>query len=274
MKRDTNLNIRRIVAGWFLPGVAILCLSACAGFADAFPDDHGDDAGTASGLSIGVQNGGTIEQFLDHDFWQFTVQDDMQYSVTVTPTTLDDGTVRLLGPDGVAVLVVSNSVGNGAATFEYAHVSGPFDLYVDVGGFVEFTTGVYTIQVQEGPITDIDLDGMADVWEQQNFGDLGHDGGGNQDGDDVNDLGEYLAGTNPNLAGDSLVVTACEQVGQQRHLSWRSAPVRYYDVSISHDLGGAVWAPIGTKSSTSTNTTFVDNALIPSNIFYRVELSP
>jgi len=274
MKRAVKLHFRRNTAGSFLACFAASCLAAVTGFADAFPDDHGDDAGSSTPLAIGVPDGGNIEQFIDHDFWQFAVQDDKQYTVTVTPTTLDDGAIRLLGPDGIVVLVESNSVGTGAATVEYAHLSGPFTLYVDVGGFVEFTTGAYNIEILEGPIADVDFDGMADVWEQQNFGNLGRDGSGDMDGDQVTDLGEYLAGTNPNLVGDSLVVTEFEEIGPQRHLTWRSAPARYYDIAICHDIGGSAWVPIGTKSSTSTRTTFVDNAPIPSNTFYRVELSP
>lgn len=48
--------------------------------------------------------------------------------------------------------------------------------------------------------TDSDADGMDDVWEIANFGDLSKTASGDEDGDGVSNLDEYHAGTDPNLA--------------------------------------------------------------------------
>ena len=255
-------------------GLVLFGLAERSGLADQFPDDHGDDASTATSLIAGVPSGGTIERFVDHDVWQFLVQDNRQYMVMVTPTTLDDAMVRLLGPDGESLIGIFDSVGAGVAAFHYAHPSGPFTLYVDVSGFVEFTTGDYDIEVWEEVIGDSDLDAMADVWENHHFGNLDLDGSGDQDADGVTDRGEYLAGTHPLLSGDALAVTAFEGVGPQGLLTWRSAPARYYDVKISSEIDGSNWVTIGTGSSMSTSTTQVIGVPFRSGSFYRVQLSP
>ncbi|MFT3866939.1 MAG: HYR domain-containing protein [Nibricoccus sp.] len=55
---------------------------------------------------------------------------------------------------------------------------------------------------------DADQDGMDDVWELQYFGDLGHSGNADADGDGLTDIQEFVLGTNPTLAdGDGDLLT-------------------------------------------------------------------
>ena len=56
-------------------------------------------------------------------------------------------------------------------------------------------------------LQDLDQDGMADVWENQYFGNLSRDGTGDYDGDGVRDLLEFLLGTDPAARIDLVVYT-------------------------------------------------------------------
>jgi hypothetical protein len=52
-------------------------------------------------------------------------------------------------------------------------------------------TETYTVQ-------DTDDDGLLDAWEQQHFGDLSRDAAGDEDGDGLSNLNEYLRAADPN----------------------------------------------------------------------------
>ncbi len=56
-------------------------------------------------------------------------------------------------------------------------------------------------------LQDLDQDGMADVWENQYFGNLSRDETGDYDGDGVSDLLEFLLGTDPAARIDLVVYT-------------------------------------------------------------------
>jgi hypothetical protein len=55
--------------------------------------------------------------------------------------------------------------------------------------------------------TDSDGDSMPDHWENNYFGDTLRDGSGDFDGDGIVDFDEYLAGYNPDFAGNTLEVS-------------------------------------------------------------------
>ena len=62
-------------------------------------------------------------------------------------------------------------------------------------------SGTTPVDDPETPVDadDTDADGMPDVWEIEQFGDLYHDGTGDLDGDGTSDLDEYTAGTDPKV---------------------------------------------------------------------------
>jgi hypothetical protein len=93
--------------------------------------------------------------------------------------------------------VFTNS-GNGNAYFNWTPSVGQAGLYTitytATDGALASSRSA-TIRVNSAD--DTDGDGMDDAWEIEHFGNLDRDGSGDFDGDGVNDLDEYLNGTDP-----------------------------------------------------------------------------
>lgn len=86
---------------------------------------------------------------------------------------------------------------------------------------------------------DSDGDGIADAWENLHFGGLGvADATSNTDGDPTSDLGEYEAGTDPNLASSYFRITSqvFDPGADTVDLSFTSSENRLYRIESSGDL--------------------------------------
>jgi hypothetical protein len=90
--------------------------------------------------------------------------------------------------------------------------------------------------------SDSDSDGIADSWENLNFGNLATaTASTDQDGDGASDLSEYNAGTLPNDASSQLrIVSHSYPSASQADLSWTSVTTRNYRLEYDDDLVG-VW---------------------------------
>jgi hypothetical protein len=244
------------------------------GWADQFADDHADGPVGATPANFGGSTAGSVEIFIDRDFFSFTVQGGTQYTITATPTTLDDLTVLVRSSDGEGVAQEAHSVGAAAAVLEYVQPSGSFPCFVDVRGFADFAIGAYTIQFQQGAIVDTDLDDLPDVWEQQFFNTLANGPGGDADGDEMTNEEEYLAGTNPASASSLLVVTEVDVAGPLPQVTWSSSPLRRYHVQSNSTFPTGNWVTMGTVTGFSVSATFDDPAGSAPNRAYRVEIAP
>ena len=264
MKRIKHIALAAVAA-------VIVALTAAA---DQFPDDHADDHIGATPATFGAPLSGNVTNFIDRDFFTFTAQGETQYTVTVTPTTLDDASVILRASDGVGGVQEAHSVGGAQAVLEYVQPAGSFPCYVDVRGFADFTTGDYTIQFQQGAVTDSDEDGLPDVWEQQQFGTLTNGPGGDVDFDMSTNGDEYLAGTDATDAGSLLELTDLAVEGAAPRITWSSAPLRRYAVSAASGLSGDNWVPIGSATGTSASTSFTETGPPGAPRAYRVGLAP
>ena len=72
------------------------------------------------------------------------------------------------------------------------------------------------------PPVDTDGDGLADTWELQHFGSLSANAAGDPDGDGVNNLREFRAGTNPTDAALRFEVVEISKASNGALIRWSS----------------------------------------------------
>ncbi|MBN1674572.1 MAG: DUF2341 domain-containing protein [Kiritimatiellae bacterium] len=93
----------------------------------------------------------------------------------------------------------------------------------------------YSVQGEE--LSDADGDGMADWWEEDNFGNTVRDGTGDFDADFQTDLEEYVVGTDPKAAGSFFRIVFFDVVDETNVvMRWLSAEDRLYAVIGADDV--------------------------------------
>jgi hypothetical protein len=123
-------------------------------------------------------------------------------------------------------------------------------------------------------IVDTDLNGLPDWWELEYFGHLtGSATNADADHDGLNNLAEYLAGTNPtnpasNLGVKMLSVTKSNTVT----VSWASVAGKSYWVERATNFPGSFHTVLQTNiAATPPTNTLNDTAILPGKTrFYRV----
>jgi len=195
---------RRRVAALIVMAVAMVGSRVAA---HDFGDDVSDESAGAEELSV---NGGAITRALeidrDEDWFMFSVEAGVDYTVAVGNVTLFDSSLeRYAEAIGTAIAATNTLPYSVDARLAWVHSGISERVYVRVSGMFEFTTGTYHIAVSSSQL-DTDDDGLPDVWEFDNFGDLtSTDGTGDADDDGVTDFEEYMDGTNPNVPADWVV---------------------------------------------------------------------
>ena len=132
---------------------------------------------------------------------------------------------------------------------------------------------VQTDTIQPGAL---DASGLPIAWELQNFGQTGVDPNADPDGDGMNNLQEYLAGTDPNDAGSNFRITAesFSSGGTNGSLTWSSVPSRFYHIQKNPALATTNWTEsslglVSPSAGLATTGSFTDtNAPMR---FYRVQ---
>lgn len=111
-------------------------------------------------------------------------------------------------------------------------------------GFSNAQAFVQTDTLAPGP--DTDLDGIPDTWEMQRAGTLTTLGGSYQDGDNVPDVEEYKADTDP-LTADHLEILSVAETTGTNTLTWTARPTRQYRVEATNAIPTATseWADVG-----------------------------
>ena len=106
---------------------------------------------------------------------------------------------------GASILAgVSSALTLGDGSFEMRVQKGTLNISVTLGGYQPAQkSGIQVIAGQQVDVTipltavDADADGLADIWEQEHFGNLNATAIGDVDGDGLNNAGELTNGTLP-----------------------------------------------------------------------------
>ncbi|MES2466738.1 MAG: hypothetical protein V4675_05505 [Verrucomicrobiota bacterium] len=117
---------------------------------------------------------------------------------------------------------------------------------------------------------DVDLDGIADVWELENLGTITADGTGDNDGDGQSDRMEFQAGTDPNSRLSLFTINSLLREGRFLRVGWPSASGRLYTVETSNDL--LEWQPfcIDLPGTGTPLNCLIDPALPEAGRYFRV----
>jgi hypothetical protein len=124
---------------------------------------------------------------------------------------------------------------------------------------------------------DEDGDGMDDAWEMAYFNTLSRDGRGDYDQDGVNDLQEFLAGTDPTNGGSIFqVLTLTHPAGGSVTAFWASIPGKTYRLQYKTDVLSAPWNNVAgdVVATTTTASKTVSTSPGAQAQFFRVLLVP
>ncbi|MEO5803887.1 MAG: thrombospondin type 3 repeat-containing protein [Verrucomicrobiota bacterium] len=143
-----------------------------------------------------------------------------------------DGVGNLRGYAYGANIGWINFENTGAAKVDLSNGRLSGSIYSANCGWISLSNSVAFVQttnILRG--TDSDLDGLTDAWEILNFSSLTNTPAADGDGDGMNNLQEYQAGTNPNDAADSLRITSYTHgipTPTYNTLLWTTKPTRFY----------------------------------------------
>ena len=131
---------------------------------------------------------------------------------------------------------------------------------------------VETDEVRKG--ADTDGDGITDAWELERTNTLAYfKNTVDHDNDGMNDLEEYLAGTDPLSSSSLLNISSLSLLAHAStsRVTWASVATRYYYVEKVAAVTNAVWTDSGldleAPDGSATTREFADSA---TNRFYRV----
>lgn len=155
-------------------------------------------------------------------------------------------------------------------------ISGDFSGYAWATNIGWINLGTGQLSTDELRVDDIDLDGIADSWERETFGDLTTAGvGTDQDGDLETDAAEYIGGTNAQDASSYLRIISTTYNGTftEVTLEFTSDSSRVYSIEQATDLSAAdPWSDSGLGDILGDSGTTTQVVTFPGNDkrFFRV----
>lgn len=239
---------------------------------------HTAVAGPTAAVPV-VVNGAAVNAQIaydsEKDWFSFRALPYASYALSVTTGTVWDCAIELRTPDGVVELSESSTVyGASGGTLHWTNRVAGGMFYIRVGGFAEFTTGSYQVAVSGGTFTDANANGLPDIWEVQEFGNLTNTAGNDNDGDGLSNKDEYQSGTHPTNPDSGLFAESLQQRSNTFSLAWQAIQYGTYRVLLATNLAnGSGWRILGTNMNTdgSGAQSYVDPTGSLTQAFYRVE---
>ena len=126
------------------------------------------------------------------------------------------------------------------------------------------------------PSTDADHDGMPDAWELRYFGSTDARPLDDPDGDGLNNLEEFHAGTDPTDAASVVTIRSIKQRGTDVVIRFASVGGKAYRLERNADLKSTAWVAVtGNLPGTGEVMEVVDSgAAGRSSYFYRLRIAP
>src|ERR1043165_6563476 len=122
-------------------------------------------------------------------------------------------------------------------------------------------------------LDDVDGNGLPDAWERSYFGRTGIDPFADPDGDGLNNLAEYKAGTNPNDFQSQFRFIRITSQAQGVLVEWSSVTNRLYSIFRSPQLLTGFQTLVGNRQATPPTNSYLDaTATPPGPYFYRLQL--
>ncbi len=225
------------------------------------------------------------------------------YTVQNTPATLLAGQSNLwvgvagygLPTSGATLTITGDGLTLGSPTYKPNIIYGQgFNVItVSISVSSNATPGMRTLVLKQGtntlyangfvdilpPNPDVNHDQIDDRWQAQYFGSAtaaNAQSGVDFDHDGLNNLSEYLAGTNPTNATSCLRMESVSSLLGTTRLSWQSVAGRSYQVYSRDALtSSSPWQSVGSAvSANATNTIWYDPTPLGARRFYRVMVYP
>ena len=123
---------------------------------------------------------------------------------------------------------------------------------------------------------DSDGDGLPDAWERNYFGSIAGGASDDADGDGVNSLQEFRAGTNPADRESAALIRSVRTSGADVLVRFRTVHAKLYQLEKSPSLTGAVWSAVGAAvpGNGAEMTAGDPGAAGNSSRFYRLRVLP
>jgi hypothetical protein len=262
-------------------------------------DDFGNDSLSAYPLAFGptgaVDQSGVVEQTYDADVFSFSAVSGIvdiavsPYRDTSSTTWGGDLDVVLALYDELGGLIATNNpllettaslttvVSNGVY-YLHIHSTGVGDPLSPPtpSGYVRYgNIGQYAITGSIPLDPDLDADGLPNVWELEFFGGITNAVGNvDDDGDDFDNLSEYISGHDPNNASSFFSITdfdATTNSAASYIVQWDSITGRVYGVNWSDQLSNTFINISGDLPYPAGNYTDTVERVGPQH-FYRIDV--